>query len=112
MGAWPAHCTNLPSHAAAVEGSILHVTTSFDGTAAGVDDAKTAGPDGAEMPCVDVLGYERHAFYDTVSGKRLARVFLPAGVPKPALTWSAKEVALQGAGCDVRLGLEPAGTKP
>lgn len=101
VGSWPAHCTNLPSPRPALVGDTLHVEETFDGTMAALDESRalSAQPEW-DMACTDVLGYEAHSFYDTVTGKRLLWVYMPKNVPRPTISIAGTKVTLAGAGCD------------
>lgn len=110
IGSWPAHCTNLPFATAEMTGDFLHVKETFDGKMAALDEsnqgASSLGPSVVwDMACLDVLGYESHAFYDTVTGRRLVRLYLPANVPQPKISVAGAKITLAGAGCDRVLDL-------
>ncbi len=111
IGAWPAHCTNLPSHAAELAGGLLHVTSTFDGSMAAVDESAPPSEEW-QIACVDVLGYEAHTFYDTATGKSRLRIHLPTGVPKPTISVAGSKVKLAGAGCDRVLDLAAPKPRP
>lgn len=104
IGSWPAHCTNLPFATGELTGDFLHVTETFDGTMAALDETKAPATDW-DMACMDVLGYESHAFYDTVTGRRLLRLYLPKNVPQPKIAIAGAKITLSGAGCDRTLDL-------
>ncbi|HEU4536287.1 MAG TPA: hypothetical protein VFS00_19315, partial [Polyangiaceae bacterium] len=99
VGDWLTRCTNLPWHKAELVGGVLHVTSTFDGTMAAVDESAPP-PEGWQMPCVNVVGYEAHTFYDTATGKNLLRIHMPTGVPNPTVSIAGSKVTLAGAGCD------------
>lgn len=104
IGGWPAHCTNYPRISGSMAGDFLEVTEMFDGSGAAIDDARLS-PNGPEMACMDVLGYEAHSFYDTATGRRVARIYSPVGVPGPKVSTNGAKLVLEGGGCDRTIDL-------
>ena len=101
MGEWPAHCTNDPGASAVLVGRILRITTSFSGSGGGID-AESA----EDFHCIDVLGYTEDRFFDTRTGRRIATVTVPSGVPGPTISLQGDMVRLSGAGCDETMGAD------
>jgi tetratricopeptide (TPR) repeat protein len=100
VGGWPAHCTSLPSYEPTLEGDLLHLHETFDGAMAALDESAPIPPGAMQLPCIDVVGYESHAFFDPDTGRRLLEVRMPAKVPRPTVTIASGKVTLSGAGCD------------
>lgn len=105
VGSWPAHCTNLPGATAVMAGEFLHVTRTFDGTMAALDEEHES-EDAFMMPCADVLGYAEEILYETRTGNRVFRMYMPNGVPAPKLTvGEGGKASIRGAGCDRTVSL-------
>lgn len=99
IGAWPAHCTNMPATEASRDHGLVRLHTAYDGEAAGIDEKTTPSDDGM-LTCTNAVPWTQDQWLDPKTGRTLLALRVFQGAPVPAVEVKDDAIVVRGAGCD------------